>query len=84
MVACVGAASVGAVLLPIVTIYRARAALTLEEVRAHFAACGVARQKTPELLDIVSALPRNAAGKVLKAELRRDFKASAAVSGAWD
>jgi acyl-CoA synthetase (AMP-forming)/AMP-acid ligase II len=44
--------------------------LTLEDVRAHFAAYGIAKQKTPEHLSIMDALPRNALGKVLKHLLR--------------
>ncbi|MDP3674265.1 MAG: AMP-binding protein [Novosphingobium sp.] len=44
---------------------------TLESLRAHFAAAGLARAKAPERLEIVSGLPRNATGKVLKHELRR-------------
>ena len=44
--------------------------LTLEDVRAHFAAAGVPPQKTPESLHVVDDLPRTAAGKVLKSELR--------------
>jgi acyl-CoA synthetase (AMP-forming)/AMP-acid ligase II len=44
--------------------------LTLEDVRTHFAAAGIARQKTPERLTVVDALPRNASGKVLKHVLR--------------
>ncbi|MFN7028028.1 MAG: AMP-binding protein [Sphingopyxis sp.] len=46
------------------------AALTLDEVRNHFAGAGVARQKTPERLSILPELPRNASGKVLKHALR--------------
>ncbi len=46
------------------------AAITLEDIRSHFAAAGIARQKTPERLSIVDELPRNASGKVLKHELR--------------
>ena len=45
--------------------------LTLEDVRAHFAGAGVARQKTPERLSVLTELPRNASGKVLKHVLRR-------------
>jgi acyl-CoA synthetase (AMP-forming)/AMP-acid ligase II len=45
--------------------------LTLEQVRAHFASAGMAKQKTPERLDILDVLPRNASGKVLKHELRK-------------
>jgi acyl-CoA synthetase len=51
-------------------VLRAGATLTLDDVRAHFAAAGIARQKTPERLTVVDALPRNASGKVLKHVLR--------------
>jgi len=44
--------------------------LTLDEVRDHFFASGIAKQKTPERLSIVDELPRNASGKVLKHQLR--------------
>jgi acyl-CoA synthetase len=44
--------------------------LTLDDVRAHFAEAGVARQKTPERLAVLDDLPRNASGKVLKHILR--------------
>ncbi|WP_260582882.1 AMP-binding protein [Sphingopyxis sp. PET50] len=47
------------------------ATLTLDDVRAHFLAAGIAKQKTPERLTILAELPRNASGKVLKQELRR-------------
>ena len=46
-------------------------ALTLDEVREHFFAAGIAKQKTPERLSLFAELPRNASGKVLKHELRR-------------
>jgi acyl-CoA synthetase len=52
-------------------VLRAGETLTLEDIRTHFADAGVARQKTPEQLTVVDALPRNASGKVLKHELRR-------------
>jgi acyl-CoA synthetase (AMP-forming)/AMP-acid ligase II len=45
--------------------------LALEEVQRHFAAAGVARQKTPEALFVVEELPRTASGKVRKPELRQ-------------
>jgi acyl-CoA synthetase len=51
-------------------VLRAGEALTLEEVQAHFAAAGIARQKTPERLSVLDVLPRNASGKVMKHELR--------------
>jgi acyl-CoA synthetase (AMP-forming)/AMP-acid ligase II len=44
--------------------------LDLAEVRRHFAAERVARLKTPERLEIVTELPRTAAGKIKKFELR--------------
>ncbi|MBL8650934.1 MAG: AMP-binding protein [Sphingopyxis sp.] len=47
------------------------ATLALHEVRDHFLAAGIAKQKTPERLSILPELPRNASGKVLKHELRR-------------
>lgn len=52
--------------------------LDLTEVGAHFAAAGVARQKTPEHLFIVSDLPRTPSGKVQKFELRRRLRACSA------
>jgi acyl-CoA synthetase (AMP-forming)/AMP-acid ligase II len=51
--------------------------LTLEEVARHCAALGLARQKTPERIEIVDVLPRNSLGKVLKNELRSRFGVSA-------
>lgn len=47
------------------------ATLDLDELRRHFAESGLAKQKTPERLAIVEALPRTAMGKVRKAELRQ-------------
>lgn len=44
--------------------------VTLEAVNAAFRARGVARQKTPEHLMIVTGFPRTPSGKVQKAELR--------------
>jgi acyl-CoA synthetase (AMP-forming)/AMP-acid ligase II len=49
---------------------RSGADVTLASIAAHFAAAGIARQKTPEQLVLVGDLPRNATGKVLKQELR--------------
>ncbi len=47
------------------------ATIDLDDIRAHFAGSGLAKQKTPERLIIVDELPRTALGKVRKAELRR-------------
>jgi acyl-CoA synthetase len=49
---------------------RAGVPLDLAGVQAHFAAAGVARQKTPEALHQVDELPRTPSGKVRKGELR--------------
>ena len=49
--------------------------LTLEDLKSHFVAAGVARQKTPEWLEIAATLPRNSSGKVLKARLREQARA---------
>lgn len=48
------------------------AGLTLDGLRAHFASSGLARQKTPERLVFVDALPRTALGKVRKSDLRAE------------
>jgi cyclohexanecarboxylate-CoA ligase len=50
--------------------------LDLDAVRDHFAAHGAARQKTPERLVVVDVLPRTAAGKVRKHELRATLQTS--------
>ena len=49
------------------------AAFGLAEIAAHCRAAGLAIQKTPEQLELVDALPRNASGKVLKYQLRERF-----------
>jgi acyl-CoA synthetase (AMP-forming)/AMP-acid ligase II len=49
--------------------------LTLDEVIAHFEEQGVAKQKTPERLEIVPELPRTLAGKVQKYVLKRRLDA---------
>jgi acyl-CoA synthetase (AMP-forming)/AMP-acid ligase II len=59
-------------------ITRPECAITLEEVRRHFVAAGVARQKTPERIILVQDFPRTAAGKVKKFELRQQLRATAA------
>jgi cyclohexanecarboxylate-CoA ligase len=46
------------------------APMTVEAVAKHCAADGLARHKTPERVETVRALPRNAMGKVLKHDLR--------------
>lgn len=48
--------------------------LDLGAVQRHFVAEGVARQKTPEFIEIVDALPRGMSGKVKKFELRQQLR----------
>jgi acyl-CoA synthetase len=50
------------------------AALDLAEVSAFFEQAGVAKQKTPEAVYLVSELPRTPSGKVKKAVLRAQAK----------
>lgn len=45
--------------------------LTLNDVISHFVEAGAAKQKTPELLEIVEDFPRTASGKIKKFELRK-------------
>ena len=47
---------------------------TLEDVRAHLAEAGLAKQKWPESLYPVSELPRTASGKVQKFKLRQQLR----------
>ena len=49
------------------------AAPTLKDLDAFCRAAGLARQKVPERLEIVFALPRNPTGKVIKSELVARF-----------
>jgi acyl-CoA synthetase (AMP-forming)/AMP-acid ligase II len=51
--------------------------LDLAAVQAHFKAAGVAKQKTPEALYLVTELPRTASGKVRKAQLRQQLRTAA-------
>lgn len=55
-------------------VLRPSAEITLDDIGSHFAAAAVARQKTPERLEIVAELPRTPAGKVKKFELRGRFR----------
>jgi acyl-CoA synthetase len=50
------------------------AAPTLDDVRAHLAAAGLARQKWPESLHVVAAFPRTPSGKVQKFVLRQQLR----------
>jgi acyl-CoA synthetase (AMP-forming)/AMP-acid ligase II len=46
----------------------------LDEVRAHLAAAGLAKQKWPESLHVVEEFPRTPSGKVQKFRLRQDLR----------
>jgi acyl-CoA synthetase (AMP-forming)/AMP-acid ligase II len=48
--------------------------LDITAVRAHFEQLGVAKQKTPEHIEIIKELPRTPSGKVKKHELRALLK----------
>ena len=47
--------------------------MDLSRLQAFLRGCGLAILKLPERLEVVDELPRNALGKVLKAELRARF-----------
>jgi non-ribosomal peptide synthetase component E (peptide arylation enzyme) len=47
--------------------------VTLDDVRQHFRALGVARQKTPEGVVVLAEFPRTPAGKVAKRDLRESL-----------
>jgi cyclohexanecarboxylate-CoA ligase len=51
--------------------------LRFDEMVAHLEGCGLMRQKFPEQLELVDALPRNPSGKVVKTALRERFGAEA-------
>lgn len=60
-----------------VAVIRARAELpapTLPEVRSHLAAAGLAKQKWPESIRLVTDLPRTPSGKVQKFRLRQQLR----------
>ncbi|MGH3247176.1 MAG: AMP-binding protein [Trebonia sp.] len=59
-----------------VIVLRPGCSFGLDEARAHFAAAGAARQKTPEVIVLVDELPRTPAGKVRKDVLRARVPAS--------
>ncbi|MFE3317113.1 AMP-binding protein [Nocardia sp. NPDC059195] len=46
---------------------------TLDQLRTHFAAAGMAKQKWPEEVHVVADFPRTASGKVQKFVVRRDL-----------
>jgi acyl-CoA synthetase (AMP-forming)/AMP-acid ligase II len=58
------------ILRPEIASAEAASAFDLAEVQRHFAGLGVAKQKTPEFVEVVTELPRGMSGKVKKFELR--------------
>ena len=48
--------------------------LDLEEIKAFMKEKGIAVYKIPERLEIISAIPRNPVGKIMKKVLREDIK----------
>ena len=55
-------------------VLREGTSLGIDSVRSHFVGAGLARQKTPERLVIIDALPRTASGKIQKEHLRRRLR----------
>ncbi len=55
----------------VVSVRQGRAVPTLDQVREHLAAAGLARQKWPESIHEVDEFPRTASGKVQKFRLRQ-------------
>jgi 2,3-dihydroxybenzoate-AMP ligase len=54
---------------------KARANITLDEVRRFLESRGLARFKWPERLEVVDAMPLTNVGKIRKTDLRRDIEA---------
>jgi acyl-CoA synthetase len=69
----------------IVRVHEGRTPPTVEAMRDHLAAAGLARQKWPEAVYAVADLPRTPSGKVQKFKLRKQLRdgelAAAAVGG---
>jgi cyclohexanecarboxylate-CoA ligase len=63
-----------------VVVLEAAATLSLDDMQAFGSEQGLARQKLPEQLTIVDAMPRNATAKILKHELRAALLSEAAGS----
>lgn len=59
----------------VVRVRDGRSAPTVQDLRAHLEAAGLARQKWPESLHVVSEFPRTASGKVQKFRLREQLRA---------
>ena len=58
----------------IIRVHAGMSAPTLDDVRVHFAAAGLAKQKWPELVHEVADFPRTPSGKVQKFVLRQQLR----------
>jgi cyclohexanecarboxylate-CoA ligase len=63
----------GEMVCAVVTTPEGQQPVTLDEVAAYLTDAGLMRQKLPERLEVVDAIPRNPAGKVLKGDLRERY-----------
>jgi non-ribosomal peptide synthetase component E (peptide arylation enzyme) len=50
--------------------------ITFDEMKRHLVDAGLITRKLPEQLEIVDALPRNPSGKIVKAQLQKQFSSS--------
>jgi non-ribosomal peptide synthetase component E (peptide arylation enzyme) len=48
--------------------------LTLEEIKSFMKEQGIAGYKIPERLEIITSIPRNPVGKIMKTMLREDIR----------
>ena len=58
----------------VVRVHQGRTAPTVEDVRAHLAAAGLAKQKWPEFVYEIAEFPRTPSGKVQKFRLREQLR----------
>ena len=63
----------GEMVCAVVTLADPADAITLAEIAAAMTEAGVMRQKIPERLEIIDAMPRNATGKIVKNDLRAQY-----------
>jgi cyclohexanecarboxylate-CoA ligase len=68
----------GEMVCAVVTLADAADPITLAEIAASMTEAGAMRQKIPERLEIIDAMPRNATGKIVKNDLRARYSAKAA------
>jgi acyl-CoA synthetase len=68
----------------VVRVHDGAAPPTLDQVRRHLAAAGLARQKWPESIIAVTDFPRTASGKVQKFRLRQHLREGSPGTGAGE